>query len=106
MNRLRLLVGLAVPGLFLALTSGVSAAERFGDIIVAPQALAAGETFHGYREFRVILENQSIKETHEVTLVFPDRAYNNGNSVSQISRKVSLAPMSRVAVPFWQPPLP
>src|SRR5262245_47952398 len=106
MNRLRLLIGLAISGILLASVSGVSGAERFGDVIVSPQSVVSGETYHGYREFRVTLDNQSLKETHEVTLTIPDRAYGAGNSVSRISRTVSLAPMSRVVVPLWQPPIP
>jgi hypothetical protein len=106
MNRLRLLIGLAISGMLLASISGTSATERFGDIVISPQVLVSGETYHGYREFRVLLENQSLKDTHQVTLTFPERAFGYGNSVSRISRTVSLAPLSRATVPLWQPPLP
>src|SRR6476619_5481359 len=104
MNRLRLLAGLAVSGLVLA-SNCAGAAERFGDIMVSPQSLMVGETYHGYREYRILLDNQSLKDTHEVSLVFPDRAFPSGNTISRLSRTVSVAPMSRVAVSFWQPPL-
>jgi hypothetical protein len=106
MNRLRLLIGLAISGMLLASIPGAAAADRFGDIVVSPQSLVSGETFHGYRELRVTLENQSLKDTHDVTLTLPDRAFNSGNSVSRISRTVSLAPLSHVAVSLWQPPMP
>src|SRR5262245_21845595 len=96
----------AISGLLLALTAAVSGAERFDDIIVAPQSLAAGDTFHGYREYRILLENQSPKSTHTVTLSFPDRSFAYGNCLSRVSRTVSLGPLSRAAVPIWQLPLP
>lgn len=83
-----------------------TAAERFDEIIVAPQAVPAGQTYHGYCEFRVMLENLSPSDPRRVTLVFPDQSYNWGNSIRSISRTVVLAPNSRSVVPFWQPPLP
>ncbi len=82
------------------------AAERFGDITVAPQSLSVGETFHGYHEFRVLLQNESTKDTHRVTLIYPDRAFSYGNSISRMSRTVVLAPASQALVSLWQPPLP
>jgi hypothetical protein len=106
MNQRRYFRTGAISGLLLALTVAVSGAERFDDIIVAPQSLASGDTFHGYREFRILLENQSPKSTHTVTLSFPDRAFGYGNSISRVSRTVSLGPLSRATVPLWQPPLP
>src|SRR6266511_694388 len=86
--------------------SVAAAALQKEDIIVAPQAVPEGDTHHGYCEFRVLLENQSSKETHRVTLIFPEHAWNWGNSIGSISRTVALAPNSRSVVPFWQPPLP
>jgi hypothetical protein len=82
-----------------------SLAERFGDLTVVPQPFASGETYHGYREYRILLENQS-KDAHRVTLVFPDHPYSYGNSISRLSRTISLAPATRAVVPLWQPPLP
>jgi hypothetical protein len=90
----------------LLLVSTASAASRFGDIVVAPQALVSGETHHGYRELRVLLENQSLKNAHRVTLVFPDRSYAYGNCLSRVSRTVTLNPASRAMIPLWLPPLP
>lgn len=82
------------------------AAEEFGDITVAPQAMYSGNTFHGYAEMRVMLENRSMSRTHDVTLVFPNRAWDNGNSIGRLSRTVTLAPGVRAIVPLLQPPLP
>src|SRR5580765_1622355 len=67
-------------------------AEHFGDIAVTPQSLASGETHHGYREFRILLENQSYKNTHKVTLIYPERSYNSGNNISRLSRSVVISP--------------
>ena len=81
-------------------------AEEFGDIAVEPGAIYSGSTFHGYAEMRVTLENRSFSRTHNVTLVFPNRAWNNGNSIDRLSRTVTLAPGARAVVPLLQPPLP
>src|SRR5512139_3061919 len=81
-------------------------ADNFGAISVVPQTLTSGETFHGYKEFRVLLENRSPKDSHQVLLVYPERSYNYGNCVGRITRQVTLAPGTRAAVPIWQPPLP
>ena len=81
-------------------------AEEFGDIVVEPGAMYSGNTFHGYAEMRVTLENRSIGRMHNVTLVFPNRAWNNGNSIDRLSRTVTLAPGARAIVPLLQPPLP
>jgi hypothetical protein len=95
-----------LPSLFLlASTSASRAAERFDDITVGPQSLASGETYHGYRELRIQLENRSVNATHRVTLIYPDRSYGGGNSISRMSRTVSLGPSSTAIVPMWQPPL-
>jgi hypothetical protein len=84
----------------------VFAAERFGDISVSPQSLASGDTYHGYREMRVVMENNSQTRTHVVRLEYPARSYGYGNFIGRISRTVSLAPSTRSVVPLWQPPLP
>ncbi|MBC8094260.1 MAG: hypothetical protein H7Y43_00465, partial [Akkermansiaceae bacterium] len=99
-----------MPTLILAILFAVTtlqvAAEQFGAISVSTQPLTSGETYHGYREYRVLLENHSAKDAHRVTLVYPDRAFGYGNSISRIARTVSLAPGTRAIVPLWQPPLP
>jgi len=89
-----------------ALITAPCAAEEFGDITVAPQTMYSGNTFHGYAEMRVSLENRSMSRTHDVTLVFPNRAWDNGNSIGRLSRTVTLAPGARAMVPLLQPPLP
>ncbi|MGH7993622.1 MAG: hypothetical protein ACREDQ_08905, partial [Limisphaerales bacterium] len=81
-------------------------AESFGDISAAPEAMYSGNTFHGYAEMRVTLENHSMSRAHNVTLVFPNQAWNNGNCIQRLSRTVTLAPGARAIVPLWQPPLP
>jgi hypothetical protein len=81
-------------------------AEKFGDLTVTPLALVNGDTHHGYRELRILLENQSPKDAHQITLIFPQQSYPNGNSISRLSRTVAIGPGARAAVPFWQPPLP
>lgn len=81
-------------------------AEEFGDIVVEPGAMYSGSTFHGYAEMRVTLENRSFSRTHNVTLIFPNRAWNNGNSIDHLSRTVTLTPGARAVVPLLQPPLP
>lgn len=97
-------------GIFLAalLFGALSAfaANDFGDVSVTPISVADGDTHHGYREFRVLVENHSSKSSHEVTLVIPDKAYNYGNSISRLSRTVTVGPLARAMVPLWQPPLP
>ena len=83
------------------------AAEQFGDISVDPNAIYTGNTFHGYAEMRVNLENRSPTKTHSVTLVFPDQSYGSGgNSISRLSRTVKVAPGAREVVSLLQPPLP
>src|ERR1035437_2146480 len=64
--------------LFLLLCFPARAAEEFGDISVSAAAMFTGNTFHGYGEMRVTLENHSHSKAHVVTLAFPNNAYNNG----------------------------
>ena len=81
-------------------------ADHFGDIDVTPITIANGNTYHGYHEFRFLIENHSGKSNHKVTLVIPDRSYSSGNSIGRLSRSISLGPEQRAMVPMWQPPLP
>ncbi len=106
MRRLSSFLARSFSAVVLACACTAAGVERFGDITVAPQSLASGETHHGYREFRVLLENHSARQTHQVRLVFPDRPFGFGDSIRRISRTVSLGPASRAVVPLWQPPLP
>jgi hypothetical protein len=83
------------------------AAEQFGDISVSPNAIYTGNTFHGYAETRVLLENRSPTKSHIVTLIYPNNANGNfGNCISRISRTVPLGPEAREVVSLLQPPLP
>ncbi len=81
-------------------------ADDFGDISATAQAMYTGNTFHGYGETRVTLQNRSSTKVHVVTLVFPNKAWSSGNSISRLSRTVTLAPGAQMVVPLLQPPLP
>jgi hypothetical protein len=91
---------------FAFLISFARAAEDFGDISVSTAAMFTGNTFHGYAEMRVSLENHSPSKVHVVTLTFPHNAYNNGNSIGHLSRTVKLQAGAREIVSLLQPPLP
>ncbi len=92
---------------FVCFISIAGAAEEFGDISVDPNAIYTGNTFHGYAEMRVILENRSHSKTHVVTLIYPNSSYGNyGNSISRLSRTVNLVPDAHEVVSLLQPPLP
>jgi hypothetical protein len=101
---------LNVECLFIFLTALVVAsvrAEEFGDISVSPNAIYTGNTYHGYAETRVLLENRSAGKKHSVTLIYPNNPNGNfGNCISRISRTVSLGPEAREVVSLLQPPLP
>jgi hypothetical protein len=94
-----------VVGCFL-LSFAARAAERFGDISVEPGAIYTGNTYHGYAEMRVVLENRSPGKSHVVTLVYPNSSWNSGNNISRLSRSVKLEPGAREVVSLLQPPLP
>ena len=95
---------LLAVGCFLSL---ISRADNFGDISVSADSMYSGNTFHGYAEMRVTLENRSGGRTHLVTLNCPNNAYGNyGNSISRLSRSAALAPGARQLVTLLQPPLP
>ena len=82
------------------------AATEFGDVSVSPAAIYTGNTFHGYAEMRVLVENRSHTKAHFVTLIFPNYAYNNGNSIGRLTRTVKVEPDTRTMVSLLQPPLP
>jgi hypothetical protein len=91
----------------LLLASIPCGADQFGDISVDPSAIYTGNTFHGYAEMRVMLGNRSPDRTHVVTLVFPNSSFGNpANSISRLSRTMTLAPGTRDMVSLFQPPLP
>ncbi len=98
------------PGIlsaFIALLTLPCGADNFDDIAVQADAMYSGNTFHGYAEMRVSLENHSHSRTHVVTLTYPNTAWGNyGNNISRLSRTITLAPDARAIVPLFQPPLP
>jgi hypothetical protein len=98
---------LGICAAIFTLATMLRAADEFGDISVGPNAIYTGNTFHSYAEMRVNLENRSHSKTHIVTLVFPNNAFGNyGNSISRLSRSVTLEPGAREVVSLLQPPLP
>ncbi len=78
----------------------------FGDISVYPSAIYTGNTFHGYAEMRVMLENHSDRKTHIVTLVYPNRPYQQRQQHRPAVAHGKLAPEVREVVSLLQPPLP
>lgn len=82
-------------------------ADDVGDISADASAIYTGNTFHGYAEMRVDLQNRSHTRAHTVTLVFPNSSYGSfGNSISRLSRTVTLPPESLQTVSLLLPPLP
>jgi hypothetical protein len=82
-------------------------ADDFGDLSATAEAMYSGNTFHGYAETRVALENRSTSRTHKVTICSPNSSREpSGNSISRITRTVTLAPGARAILPLLQPPLP
>lgn len=94
-------------GLFLFIApSDVGRAQQVGDVMVRAQAMYSGNTYHGYAETRISLENRSAN-SHRVALTYPNRPWGHyGNGLGEISRTVVLPPEARAVVPLWQPPLP
>jgi hypothetical protein len=90
----------------LALAAITAAADDFGDVTASASAMYSGNTFHGYAEIRVALENHSPGKAHVVTLVFPNVAWNNGNTLRRVSRTVRLEPNAREIALLLRPPLP
>lgn len=94
--------------LLLALGSCLSAQalDQFGDVSVDASAIYTGNTYHGYAETRVMLENHSHEKSHLVTLVYPDKSYAGfANWIGRLSRTVTIAPDTRQIVSLLQPPL-
>lgn len=93
--------------LFLALAGLSARAEDVGDVSADASAIYTGSTTHGYAEIRVDLQNRSHDRSHTVTLVFPNTSIGSyGNSISRITRTVTLPPESLQTVSLLQPPLP
>ena len=92
---------------FFCATATVCLAQTtFDDIYVTVEPSPDAETVHGYRENRIVIENNSPDESHFVRLVMPEKPYGGGNVIRQIGRSVSVGPQSRVVVSILQPPLP
>jgi hypothetical protein len=81
-------------------------ADDFGDVGVSADAMYSGNTYHGYGETRVTVENHSRSKNHTVTLIVPNQPWANGNSISRLSRSVDVAPGAIKIVSLLQPPLP
>src|ERR1700753_3397466 len=82
------------------------AAEQFGDVSISASAMYTGNTYHGYGEMDVTVENRSGTQSHTVTLSFPNNNWDNGNSIGSLTRTVTLEPGTRETVLLLQPPLP
>lgn len=93
--------------LFFFLLSGFFVrADDVGDISADASAIYTGNTYHGYAEMRVDLQNRSHDRSHVVTLVYPNSSYGYGNNISRLSRTVTLPPESLQTVSLLLPPLP
>ncbi|MGH7981427.1 MAG: hypothetical protein ACREE6_18775, partial [Limisphaerales bacterium] len=93
--------------LFLWSVPAAGRAEDVGDISADASAIYTGNTYHGYAEIRVNLQNRSHGRTHTVTLVFPNNAFASyGNCLRSLTRTVTLAPESLQTVSLLCPPLP
>lgn len=78
-----------------------------GDVAAEASAIYSGNTYHGYAEIRVSLENRSQDKEHVVDLIYPNNSYAPfGNNISRITRTVAMAPGAREVVSLYQPPLP
>ena len=83
------------------------ATDKFGDISVEANAIYTGNTYHGYAEMRVVLENDSPGSAHAVTLVFPNNSYGGyANGINRVSRSVRLDAGAREVISLLLPPLP
>jgi len=83
------------------------ASQRFNDIMVGVESTPAGSSTFGYGEYRIIITNASLKNSHQVTLFAPQQSYHYGygDYIYQIKRSVILGPASSAKVSILQPPL-
>jgi hypothetical protein len=82
-------------------------ADDVGEVSANASAIYTGNTYHGYAEIRVDLQNRSHSKAHVVTLIYPDNSYGGyGNNISRLSRTITLAPGSGEKVSLLLPPLP
>jgi len=96
---------------FVMLLAAAAHAQTVGDVSVnvlpLPSTGSGQSTTHGYMEVRVSLTNRSPVRSHQVTLTLPgDGRGGYGNSISAITRTVTLAPNANAVVSLFQPPLP
>jgi hypothetical protein len=88
-------------------SSALHAAERFGDILIAPEKVRWDPSQHGYLEYAIVVTNQSATEAHEVRLTIPKTKFRyQPNALRSLSRTVRVGPASSVRVALWQPDLP
>jgi hypothetical protein len=84
---------------------GVSAgATEYGDVTVTMNALAGGESTHGYAEYIVTITNKSSRR-RVVSLALPAREYSRGNGIDSLTRTVAVEPGVVAKVSMWQPAL-
>jgi len=83
----------------------VWAGLRVRDVTIDLIPLPAGETYHGYREYRVLLHNEGGGAA-DVHLWIKGVNSGNQHAISRIERRLRLAAGDRVQVSLWQPPLP
>jgi len=98
--------GLALAAASLMMGISLQAADQYGDITISASAMYTGNTYHGYGEIGVTLENRSGTQPHRVSLSFPNNSWDNGNSIGSLTRTVTLEPGARETVLLLQPPLP
>jgi len=92
--------------LFFCLCS-TSASQRFGDITIGVESTPAGSSTFGYAEYRIIITNDSLKNSHQVTVFAPQHSYHYsyGDHIYRIKRSVIAGPSSTTRVSILQPPL-
>jgi hypothetical protein len=86
------------------LAAPARASVVFGDIVVSPEPVPAGDSKHGYIEYGVSVTNRSAREAHEVTLTIPKNKYSTpDHHIRSIFRSVQVGPSSTVRVALLQP---
>ncbi|MDK1032324.1 MAG: hypothetical protein QGD94_09985, partial [Planctomycetia bacterium] len=79
------------------------AAKVYGDLALSAEPAPAGQSTHGYAEYRISITNRSPKLAHKVTLAMPAEA--GDSQLKRVTRTVTVAPGSTVWVSLLQPPL-
>lgn len=79
------------------ITADYGFAEIIDDISITMEPTEGfGQSTHGYLEYRVELENLSSEKEHFVSLAYPKRTYNQGDTIRQIKKAVMLRPGTRL----------